>query len=265
MFLLKMNYFDVAVAAAKEAGKIHKKYFQADFKIETKSSSFDLLTVADKEAERAIVSVIKKHFPEHNFLAEEYSYDQTGSEYTWIIDPLDGTNNFACGMPIFCASIALIHNHEVKIGVVYDVMRDELFSAQKNQGAFLNGKRISVNSVDTLQKSLIITGFYYSRGKEMLETLQTIKRFFLKQIMGLRRLGAAALDLCYIACGRAAGFWEFELSPWDFAAGNLLIQEAGGKITGKQGEKVPLTKKSFIVASNSRIHDQMLAVLNQRG
>lgn len=258
-----MNYLDIAVAAAKKAGRIHKKYFQADFKIETKSSSFDLLTIADKEAEKVIVSLIKRYFPEHNILAEEYSYDKTKSEYTWIIDPLDGTNNFACGMPIFCASIALMHNDEIEIGVIYDVMRDELFSTQKNKGAFLNGKRISVNSTDTLKNSLLITGFYYSRGEDMIETLQTIKRFFLKHIMGLRRFGAAALDLCYIASGRAAGFWEFKLSPWDFAAGKLLIEEAGGRITGKHGEKIPLTKKSFVVASNGRIHDQMLTILNE--
>ena len=258
-----MNYFDVALKAAKEAGKIHKKYFQTELKIERKSSPFDLLTIADKEAEKAIVYLIKKHFPEHNIFAEECTYEKTESKYTWVIDPLDGTNNFASGLPIFCASIALMHDDKVELGVIYDVMREELFSAQKNQGAFLNEKPIKVNSVDNLKNSLLITGFYYSRGEEMVKTLETIKRFFLKQIMGLRRLGAAALDLCYIACGRAAGFWEFELSPWDFAAGKLLIEEAGGKVTGKQGEEVSLTEKSFIVASNGRIHEQMLEVLNE--
>ena len=258
-----MNYLDVAIAAAKEAGGIHKKYFQGDFKVETKSSPFDLLTIADTEAERAIMAVIKQYFPDHNFLAEEQSYDKTSSEYTWIIDPLDGTNNFACGLPIFCASIALMHNNKINIGVIYDVMRDELFSAEKNQGATLNGKPIKVNTADTLDKSLIITGFYYSRGQEMIQTLETIRRFFHKHIVGLRRLGAAALDLCYIACGRASGFWEFELSPWDFAAGKLLIEEAGGKVTGKHGEEVSVTNRSFVVASNGRIHNQMLGVLNE--
>jgi len=258
-----MDYIDVAVKAAKEAGKIHKKYFQTDFKIERKSSPFDLLTIADKEAENTIVSLIKKHFPDHNILAEEYNYDKTHSEYTWIIDPLDGTNNFACGMPIFCASVALKYNNRIIVGAIYDVTRNELFHTQIGQGAFLNGKRIRVNSVNTLQDSLLITGFYYSRGEEMIQTLETIKRFFLKRIMGLRRLGAAALDLCYIACGRASGFWEFELSPWDFATGKLLIEEAGGKVTGKYGEEIPLTEKSFIVASNRRIHEQMLEILNE--
>lgn len=258
-----MDYLDVAVEAARQAGKIHKKYFQGDFKVETKSSSFDLLTIADSEAEERIVSLIRKNFPQHNFLAEEYTYDKTKSEYTWIIDPLDGTNNFVSGMPIFCASVALAHHDEIEIGVVYDVMRGELFYAQKNKGAFLNGKRISVNPTDNLKKSLLITGFYYSRGEEMIETLETIKRFFLKQIMGLRRLGAAALDLCYVACGRASGFWEFELNPWDFAAGKLLIEQAGGMVSGKQGEEVSIYKKSYIVASNGKIHEQMLKTVNE--
>lgn len=257
-----MSFIKVAQAAAREAGKIHKKYFSEDLKVETKSSPFDLLTIADKEAERVIVKLIKKYFPGHNFLGEEGSYAKTPSDYTWIIDPLDGTNNFACGLPIFCASIALAYKDSLIAAVVYDVTRNELFYAQKNKGAFLNGRRIRANSVEALEKALLITGFYYSRGEEMLLTLETIKRFFLRRIMGLRRLGAAALDLCYIACGRASGFWEFELSPWDFAAGKLLIEEAGGRITGKSGESVPLEEKYFIVASNGKIHQQMLEVIN---
>lgn len=258
-----MSYLNVAVKAAKEAGKIHKKYFRSGFKVKTKSTSFDLLTIADTQAEKAVVSLIRRYFPGHNFLCEEYRYLKTGSEYTWIIDPLDGTNNFASGMPIFCASVALAHKDKVLAGAIYDVMRDEIFYAQKGKGAFLNGKRIRVNSVKRLKQSIIITGFYYNRSKEMFEALETIKRFLLKHILGLRRLGAAALDLCYVASGRAAGFWEFELSPWDFAAGKLIIEEAGGKVTGKRGEKVYPREKHFIVASNAKIHNQMLAVINK--
>lgn len=258
-----MDYLGVAKKAAKVAGRIHKKYFQGNLKVEEKSTSFDLLTVADTEAERAVVSLVKKYFPQHNFLAEEYSYEKTKSAYTWVIDPLDGTNNFVCGLPIFCVSIALMRNNEVIMGVVYDATRDELFYAQKDKGAFLNGRRIRVNLVPALKESLLITGFYYNRGKEMVETLETIKRFLFKHILGLRRLGAAALDLCYVACGRAAGFWEFELSPWDFAAGKLIVEEAQGRVTGKRGEKVCPTKKHFIVASNGKVHNQMLAVINK--
>lgn len=258
-----MDYLDIAIKAARAAGRIHKKYFQGGFKVKTKSSSFDLLTVADTQAEKAAVSVIKKYFPGHNFLAEEFRYISTDSDYTWIIDPLDGTNNFVSSLPIFCASVALIRRKEVLIGAVYDVMRDEIFYAQKDKGAFLNGRKIKVSQAKSLKESLIITGFYYDRGKKMIETLETIKRFHFRHILGIRRLGAAALDLCYVACGRAAGFWEFELSPWDFAAGKLIIEEAGGKVTGRHGEKIPLTQKYFIVASNGKIHTQMLPVINR--
>jgi myo-inositol-1(or 4)-monophosphatase len=260
-----MDYLSVAIQAAKQAGKIHKKYFLKNLRIETKSSNFDLLTTADKEAETAAIAVIKKYFPGHNFLAEENIYNKTNSGFTWIIDPLDGTNNFASGMPIFCSSVALTRNNQVIVGAVFDVSRNELFYAKKGKGAYLNGKRIKVSKVNKLTRSIIITGFYYSRGKEMLETLETIKIFLLKGIIGIRRLGSAALDLCYVASGRAAGFWEFSLSPWDFAAGKLIIEEAGGLITEKAGGKVIPSAKSFIVASNGKIHRQMLDVINRVG
>jgi myo-inositol-1(or 4)-monophosphatase len=259
-----MDYLKVAIKAARAAGFIHKKYFQRSFKVSAKSSSFDLLTVADTQAEKATVSLIKKYFPDHNFLAEEFKYAPTGSGYTWVIDPLDGTNNFASGLPIFCASVALTRRNKVLVGAIYDVTRNELFYAQNGKGAFLNGKKIKVNQEKKLKGALIITGFYYDRGKKMIETLETIKRFHFRHILGIRRLGAAALDLCYVACGRAAGFWEFELSPWDFAAGKLIIEEAGGKVTGNRAEEVPLTQKYFIVASNGKIHNQMLEVINER-
>ncbi|MFA5363040.1 MAG: inositol monophosphatase family protein [Candidatus Omnitrophota bacterium] len=258
-----MDYRAVAVQAALKAGEIHKKYFGKSYSVRPKGVSFDLLTSADTEAEKAVVALIRKKFPGHNFLAEENRYPRTDSGYTWVIDPLDGTNNFACGIPVFCSSVALIHDNTVVAGAVYDVMRNELFCAAKNKGAFLNGKRIRVNAAHAFTKSLLITGFYYSRGKEMEETLEAIKRFFLRRVLGIRRFGAAALDLSYVACGRAAGFWEFELSPWDFCAGKLLIEEAGGRVTGKTGESIPLMQKGFIVASNGTIHRRMLGILNE--
>src|SRR3989338_132292 len=257
-----MNYLDIAVKAAKKAGSIHKKYFQGNYKLKTKSASFDLLTSADTEAEEAVVSLIRKHFPGHNFLAEENKYPRTDSEYTWVIDRLDGTNNFACGLPIFCSSVALVHNGKTLVGAIYDVTRNELFCAQKGKGAFLNGKPIRVNKADTLKKSLLITGFYYSRGMEVVETLDAVKRFLFQHILGIRRLGAAALDLCYVASGRAAGYWEYELSPWDFAAGKLIVEEAGGRVSGRHCEELPWDKRHFIVASNGKIHRRMLAVIN---
>ncbi|MBI4706441.1 MAG: inositol monophosphatase [Candidatus Omnitrophica bacterium] len=258
------DYLALAKLAALKAGKIHKKYFCRNPRIKTKSSTFDLLTVADTQAERVVVSLIRKYYPQHNFLAEEFRYRKTGSEYTWIIDPLDGTNNFASGLPIFCASVALMFRNEIIAAAVYDVTRNELFYAQKYRGAFLNGKRISVNSASELKKSLLITGIYYDRGKKMEQTLDTIKDFLYRHVLDVRRLGAAALDLCYVACGRAAGFWEFELSPWDFAAGKLIVEEAGGMVTGSLEETVPLTKKYFIVASNTKIHRKMLAIINKK-
>jgi myo-inositol-1(or 4)-monophosphatase len=258
-----MNYLDLAVKAAKEAGRIHKKYFRGNYKLKTKSASFDLVTCADTEAEKAVVSLIRKHFPEHNFLAEENKYPKTGSEYTWVIDPLDGTNNFACGLPIFCSSVALVCNGRTIAGAIYDMTRDELFYAAKGKRAFLNGKPIRVNNADTIKKALLITGFYYSRGKETVETLGAVKRFLFRNVLGIRRLGAAALDLCYVACGRAAGYWEHELSPWDFAAGKLIVEEAGGKVSGRNLENIPWDKKHFIVASNGKVHRRMLSVINR--
>ena len=146
---------------------------------------------------------------------------------------------------------------------MYDPIRRELFSAEKGKGAFLNDSSIRVNSADSFEKSLLITGFYYDRGETMIETLGRIKEFFFKRILGLRRFGAAALDLCYVAAGRAAGFWEFELSPWDFAAGKLIIEEAGGRVTDKNGGMIDPFKKSYIVASNGKMHERMLELLKQ--
>lgn len=259
-----MDYLDVAIKAALKAGQVHKKYFGKVFKVQAKTTSFDLLTTADTEAEDAVVKLIRKIYPAHNILAEEKIYQQTNSDYTWIIDPLDGTNNFAQGLPIFCASVALAYKNKVIAGAVYDVSRKELFSAQEGKGAFLNGKCIHVNKAANLKQAILITGFYYSRDQDMLDTLSAMKRFLRKHIIGIRRFGSAALDLCYVACGRVAGFWEFTLSPWDFAAGSLIIQEAGGKITDNQGSKALPVKKSFIVASNAKIHKVMLEVINNK-
>jgi myo-inositol-1(or 4)-monophosphatase len=175
-----MNHLDVAIAAAKAAGKIHKKYFRGNPRTKTKSSSFDLVTVADIEAEAEIVRFIRSYFPEHNFLGEEQTYQKTGSRFTWVIDPLDGTNNFATGIPIFCVSIALMFRNKILLGVIYDVNRNELFIARKGKGAYLNNKRISVNTVKDIREAMLITGFYYDRGKEMRKTLRTCLRFLFR-------------------------------------------------------------------------------------
>ncbi len=261
---LEKKFLKVAIKAAKKAGKIHLRYFQKKTTaIKTKTTDFDLVTTADVEAEKAIKKIIKKYFPDHNFLGEESGAEKNNSPYTWIVDPLDGTNNFASGLPIFCASVALAKGTKTIAGAVYDATRHEMFSAVKGGGAFLNGKPLKVAKIKDLKNSLLITGFFYSRGAEMIATLNNIKHFFQNGLRGVRRLGAAALDLCYVAAGRTGGFWEFELKPWDFAAGKLIIEEAGGKVTNKQGKDVSVLQKQFIVASNKTLHPAMLKILKK--
>lgn len=253
-----------AKKAALEGGKVHSSYFEQGMEIGEKSGSYDLVTNVDFEAEAKIVSVIRDVFPDHNILAEEERYAATESEYTWIIDPLDGTNNFASGIPIFCASVAVARKGKVLAGSIYDVTRDELFYAAENQGAFLNGKGIEVSAAESLSQAILATGFFYDRGSNMRDTLRNIERFFMANVRGVRRLGAAAIDLAYVAAGRFTGFWEFSLHPWDFAAGKLIVEEAGGKITGVHGEELPM-ESHFVVASNGRIHEVMLEILNSGG
>jgi myo-inositol-1(or 4)-monophosphatase len=258
-----MNFKEIAIKAAKEAGKIQLYYLKKGFKIGTKSGQHDRVTTADLECEKKIVEIIKKDYPDHNILAEENNYEKTDSGYTWIIDPIDGTNNYSHGYPFFCTSIALAKNDEVIMGVVYNVNSDELFVAEKGKGAFLNNKEITVSNVKNLEDALLVTGFYYDRGKNMIRTLDEIKHFLIKKVNGIRRSGSAALDLCFVACGRIDGFWEFTLSPWDYAAAKLIIEEAGGKVTDKADDKVTI-KPSFIVSSNKKIHSAMLKILNKK-
>ncbi len=258
---MRLNHIDIAIKAAKAAGRIHLDHFRKKVSPREKSSSYDLVTAADIEAEKRAVSIIREYYPAHNFLCEEEKYKKTGSEYTWVIDPLDGTNNFAHGLPVFCVSLALLKKREVIAGVIYDPTRYEVFVAEKGRGAFMNGVRIRVSGSASLKRSILVTGFYYDRGEDMIGNLEWIKEFFFKGVTGIRRFGAAALDLAYVASGRVAGFWEYNLSPWDFAAGKLLVEEAGGRFTDKRGGRVDPFRNSFIVASNGKIHDEMLEVL----
>ena len=254
----------VAVEAARAAGQIQKKHFHRQVSVSSKTTPFDLVSNVDLECEQAIVRIIRATFPGHNILSEESTYSRTASPYTWIIDPLDGTTNFLFGLPFFCTSIALAAGDTLTTGVIYDVLLDELFSARKGAGAFLNGQKISVADISELDKAMLITGFYYDRGETMRENLQVIRRFFEVPVMGLRRLGSAALDLCYVAAGRATGFWEFTLSPWDYAAGLILVEEAGGTVTDHEDRRIRFREKSYVVASNGRIHRAMLDVIHDR-
>ena len=246
-----------AALAAAERLLYHRLY---GFEMKEKTSTFDRVTSADIESERIITKTIYEAFPDHNIFAEEDSYTVTDSPYTWVIDPIDGTNNFIKGLPYYSISIAVRYENRTRIGVVYDPSKKELFSAILGQGAFLDNEPIRVTSADTLKDAMLITGFYYNRGEAMVECLETIRNFFSEGILGIRRLGSAALDLCYLASGRADAYWEYRLSPWDFAAGVLICEEAGGKVTTRDAGH-PELEPAFIIASNSRLHDDVIRVI----
>ena len=255
-----MNLLEFAQECARCAGDVLRRSYARGFSVATKSAHHDLVTSADLEAEKTIVKQISSKFPEHNILAEENNYPQTRSPFRWIVDPLDGTTNFSKGIPVFSVSIALQKGSELIAGVVYDPLRDELFAAQRGQGSFLNGRPLSVSTSDDLKEAVLFTGFHYDRGQHMEETLAIIRRFFLAGIIGIRRTGSAALDLAYVAAGRCDGFWEHMLQPWDVAAGMLLVREAGGRATDRNGLDID-PRASYTVASNGLIHRHMLAVI----
>jgi len=230
-------------------GKISKK------DITTKQAS-DFVTYVDKEAEAIIISTIQKTFPDHVFLAEESAHTAMKGEYRWIIDPLDGTTNFIHGFPLFCVSIALEYRNEIILGLIYDPLKKEMFSAEKDCGAFLNGKKISVSSATDPGSCLISTGFPFRKKEMIIPYLELFKNLFHK-VSDIRRAGSAALDLAYLACGRCDGFFEIGLSPWDIAAGVIIVNEAGGKVTDFNGE-ADFMESGNIVAASSAVHDMIL-------
>ncbi|MFN6148351.1 MAG: inositol monophosphatase family protein [Planctomyces sp.] len=254
--------FDVAVSAAREAGDILLSYFRASVNVREKGIA-DLVTDADVAAERCIAARISAAFSGHAILGEEEQAGDTGAEYLWVVDPLDGTTNFAHGLPHFAVSIALLHRGQPQLGVVWNPARGDLYTAQLGAGAYHNGRRLHVNSEATMDQSLIGTGFYYDRGAMMEATLGAIGDCFRQNIHGIRRFGTAALDLAHVADGLYGAFFEFQLSPWDFAAGQLLVTEAGGRVTDCSGNPLPL-RKSTILASNGLLHDQMLSIVRPR-
>ncbi|MBI4707830.1 MAG: inositol monophosphatase [Candidatus Omnitrophica bacterium] len=223
--------------------------------IDTKRAS-DFVTRADKEAEQIILKTIKHKFPDHHFLAEESIKEVDTGEYRWIIDPLDGTTNFIHEYPVFSVSIALEYKSDVVLGVVYDPLRDELFTAEKGKGAFLNGKPLRVSLISDLSKSLVATGFPF-RKKELIDPYLDLFKNIFHRVSDIRRAGSAALDLAYLASGRCDGFFEIGLSPWDIAAGSLLITEAGGIITDFGGGQDYLFTGN-IVSGNRVLHGEIL-------
>lgn len=255
------QYLETAMEAARAAGKLQKEKLWSDITIEYKGE-INLVTEVDNACEDLIVGIIRRNYPDHDILAEEKDYDKLNSRYKWVIDPLDGTNNYAHGFPWFGVSIALEVDGEIRVGVIYHPMMDELFTAVKGEGAYLNGKRQQVSKRGPLKMCLLATGFPYDIGTDPENNFENFVNMHL-QARGIRRAGAAALDLAYVAAGRLDGYWEAKLKPWDVAAGSLLVQEAGGKVTSYQGEAYSIYNHR-IVASNSGIHDDILAVLQRK-
>ena len=249
-----------AIETARDAGHLLLEKFGRITAV-TKKGDINLVTEADLASEALIIERIKSHHPKHAILAEEAGdavvVDGT-NVWKWIIDPLDGTTNYAHGYPCFAVTLALEHDGDVVVGVTFDPTRGELFAAEKGQGATLNGKSIGVSATERLSESLICTGFPYDFKRK--DDFARHLTAFLLSSRGVRRDGSAAIDLAYVACGRFDGFWEEGLNPWDMAAGKLLIEEAGGWITDYSGEAFSIYRPP-VVASNGRIHNEMLAIL----
>jgi len=241
-----------AIAAAKQAGEILLEHHgQIDLaRVDTKNPS-DFVTHVDKQSEQRIIEIIKSDFPDHKIYAEE-SAKEKGGKYRWIIDPLDGTTNYMHGFPVFSVSIALEFENEIIVGVVFDPIRDELYVAEKGHGSTCNGKAIRVSQVDQPNLALLVSGFPF-RSKQFIELYQQSFNQLFLQVAGIRRLGSAALDFCHIAAGRSEGFWEIGLSPWDVAAGYLLVKEAGGEITDFSGGPNAIWDGN-VIASNGHLH-----------
>lgn len=253
----------VAIEAAKEAGAFLQasvgKFRQLERKI---GQATNLVTEIDKQSEALIIKKIRSHFPDHAILGEEGGASAGSSEYKWIIDPLDGTTNFTHGLPLFCVTIGIEYKGEIIAGVIYDPNAEELFTAEKGKGAFLNGSRIAVSTSDSLINSLLVTGFPYNVNENPGKVIEHFTNF-LPVAQGVRRLGSAAIDLAYVACGRFDGYWEVFLHPWDKAAGILLVQEAGGMVTNFSNNASDIIYQPNTLATNGIIHQHMLDVLHK--
>lgn len=253
------TYAAEAEITAKLAGSYLLEKFRTNFAVSHKGV-INLVTEVDVAAEELITARLRDAFPEHSILAEEKNTEDRGGECTWIIDPLDGTTNYAHGFPFFSVSIGLEISGRIEFGIVYDPVRGECFTAQRGAGAFCNGGSLSVSDTDTLNAGLLATGFPYDIRTSDQNNLTNFCAFALN-VQGLRRTGSAALDLCYVAAGRLDGFWEAKLNPWDCAAGFLIVEEAGGRITDYSGRSTTIYDAE-VAASNGKIHEQMISVLS---
>ncbi|MBI5493082.1 MAG: inositol monophosphatase [Deltaproteobacteria bacterium] len=257
-----MDIKGVAVKIARQAGLFLKENIGRAGKVEFKGA-VNIVTEADKKSEALIISELQKNFPGHGILTEESAEIRSASEYKWIIDPLDGTTNYAHGFPFFCVSIGFEASGRMVFGVVYDPVLDELFTAGEGMGAELNGKPIKVSGVSSLDRSLLATGFPYDLRTSRENNLDHFSNFTLRA-QAIRRAGSAALDLCYVASGRFDGYWEMRLRPWDVAAASLIVKEAGGEITDFSGSPFSIYGNECL-ASNGLIHGEMLGVLRKKG
>ncbi|MGQ0792956.1 MAG: inositol monophosphatase family protein [Deltaproteobacteria bacterium] len=253
-----MAYLDVAERAAREAGKILRDNLGKVKHIGYKAKN-SLVTEVDRLAEGVVIDIIKSNFPAHAIFAEESGRSAKPSDYLWLIDPLDGTTNYAHGYPHFCVSIALEAEGRIILGAVYNPMRDEFFSAELGGGAYLNHSPIQVSATRTIEESMLCTGFVHENDWMVEENLAHFADF-IRIAQAVRRDGSAALDLCYVACGRYDGFWELGLSPWDTAAGSLILTEAGGAVSDFTGGGYRVYDPK-ILASNGRLHGRMIEIL----
>jgi myo-inositol-1(or 4)-monophosphatase len=256
------NYVSVAAEAVLKAGEIQRERYGTDFAVHRKGE-IDLVTEVDRACEEAILAILRRSFPSHDFVTEETLLDRKGSSHLWFIDPLDGTTNFAHGYPFFCASVGLVVDGVRTAGAVYDPLRGELFTGERGGGAFLNGRPLKVSKADGLIDALLVTGFPYDLHSNVEHRIRLFVRFA-RKARGIRRDGAAALDLAYVAAGRLDAFWEERLQPWDMMAGALLVEEAGGRLSRFDGSSLDL-RADEVVASNGRLHDAMLGVLGEDG
>lgn len=256
--MLKPTLIEAAQAGAREI----LRFFNNEFKISNKEGINNLVTEADHASEKAIMDVIRKQFPDHQILSEEIGMLEKDSEYTWIIDPIDGTVNFAHGIPLNCVSIGIEHKGEMLMGAVFNPHLDEFYFAEKGKGTTLNNKPIHVSTEDQVLHSCLVTGFPYTYINLPNGPLDIFERFIRKGIP-VRRLGSAAIDLCWVAAGRFDGFYEHKLEPWDSAAGYLIVEEAGGRVTDMDGNKFSVYQHR-ILATNGRIHEEMLEVIHNK-
>ena len=257
-------FLATAVDIVLRAGAIQLERRETGFRV-TKKGVIDLVTEVDFECERLCRTVIAERFPDHDVLAEELgSGPPSGrppARWRWVFDPLDGTTNYAHGLPIFCASLGLEIDGRTEVAAIYDPTRRELFTAERGEGAFMNGQALAVSGTAVLLDSLLVTGFPYDVHQQTSDLVELFGAF-LGRARAVRRLGSAALDLCYVAAGRFDAFWEQHLKPWDVAAGGLIVEEAGGRVTGMDGSPFD-PAAAHLVASNGKVHEETLAVIRE--